>query len=68
MLWEVELSVKTIGNVKLPSGKSYRVKWDASSHHLYVGGYHAAKAPNLSEAMQKAEAFIFKRKGITIRK
>ena len=61
------MSVETLGYVQSPSGHSYRVKWDPFSHYLYVGGHHYGKANDPTEAMQKAEAWAFKRKGITIK-
>ncbi len=59
------MSVATLGYVKSPSEHSYRVRWDSSSHHLYIGGYHLGKANDPAEAMQKAKDWVFKRTGRT---
>jgi hypothetical protein len=56
---EVAMSVVSLGYVKSPSGRSFEVKWDASSHELYVGGHRVGKAYSPTEAMQKAEAWVY---------
>jgi len=52
-----------LGRVKSVSGKSYEVKWDSSGKEVYVkggGGWtYAGKAYSVSEAMNKAEAFVY---------
>jgi hypothetical protein len=51
-----------IGHVKAGSGKSYDVKWDQSSHDIYVswaGWSHVGRADSPSEAMVKAEAWLY---------
>ena len=48
-----------LGYVKSPSGKNFEVKWNSSSHDLYVGGKHIGKAYSPTEAMQKAEAWVY---------
>ena len=56
------MSVQIIGRVKSPSGKSFEVKWDANAKIAYVswGGWkHLGKAYSASEAMRKAEAFLY---------
>jgi hypothetical protein len=56
---EVDMSAVKLGYVKSPSGRKFEVKWDASSHDLYVEGRHIGKAANPTEAMQKAEASVY---------
>jgi hypothetical protein len=56
------MSASIIGRVKAASGKSYEVKWDSYSHDVYVsyGGWtHIGKAYSTSEAMIKAEAWLY---------
>ena len=53
------MSAIVLGIIKAPSGKSYEVKWDASSHDLYVAGHHIGKAYSPTEAMQRAEAWVY---------
>tara|TARA_R110002072_G_scaffold128623_13_gene266490 strand:+ start:9372 stop:9551 length:180 start_codon:yes stop_codon:yes gene_type:complete len=52
-----------IGRVKAgKSQKSYEVKWDSASREVYVGwsGFtRCGKASSASEAMTKAEAFVY---------
>ncbi len=51
-----------IGTVKSPSFKSYEVKWDQASKDVYVsyaGWTHVGKAYSASEAMAKAEAYLY---------
>jgi len=60
---EVEMKPETIGYVKSPAGHEFRVKWDAFSHHLYIGGHHVGQSPNPTEALKKAEAWVRRREG-----
>jgi hypothetical protein len=57
------MSAILIGKVKGgQSGKSYDVKWDQHSKDIYVSIYgwkHAGKASSASEAMVKAEAWLY---------
>lgn len=56
------MSAKVIGKVKSPGGKSYEVKWDPASKDVYVSyaGWSACgKASSATEAMIKAEAYIY---------
>lgn len=56
------MSTQIIGRVKSGSGKSYKVKWDATSKATYVswGGWNKlGKAYSASDAMRKAEAFLY---------
>jgi hypothetical protein len=56
------MSAQIIGSVKSGSGKSYEVKWDSLSKEVYVsyGGWASVgKAYSASEAMNKAEAFLY---------
>ena len=56
------MSAQIIGSVKSSSGKSYEVKWDTVSKEVYVsyGGWTSlGKAYTSSEAMNKAEAFLY---------
>jgi len=55
------MSAVKLGYVKSPSGRKFEVKWDASSHDLYVDGRHIGKAANPTEAMQKAEASVYEK-------
>lgn len=48
-----------IGKVKSPKGNVYEVKWDSYTKDLYVGVSHVGKAGSASEAMIKAEAFVY---------
>jgi hypothetical protein len=51
-----------IGSVKSRSGKSYEVKWDPSSKDVYISWgiwSHVGKASSASEAMNKAEAWLY---------
>jgi hypothetical protein len=52
-----------LGHVNTPSGKKYEVKWDASTHDIYVQGRHVGKAYSPTEAMQKAEASVYNKWG-----
>jgi hypothetical protein len=56
------MSAEVIGRVKSGAGKSYEVKWDHSCHEVYVsysGWASCGKASSASEAMRKAEAFLY---------
>ena len=56
------MSAEVIGSVKSPKGKSYDVKWDHSSREVYVGYAGSTligKASSASEAMRKAEAWLY---------
>jgi hypothetical protein len=56
------MSATIIGTVKSGSGKTYEVKWDQMSKDVYVswGGWaHVGKASSASEAMNKAEAWLY---------
>jgi hypothetical protein len=56
------VSATVIGRVKSASGKSYEVKWDSFNHDVYVsyaGWSYVGKASSASEAMQKAEAWLY---------
>ena len=56
------MSASVIGRVKSGNGKSYEVKWDQASKDVYVsyaGWTHAGKASSASEAMNKAETFVY---------
>jgi len=56
------MSAIIIGRVKSGSGKSYEVKWDQSNKEVYVsysGWKHIGEASTASEAMNKAEAFLY---------
>ncbi len=56
------MSAKVIGRVKSGSNKSYEVKWDSVSKDAYVsyaGWSSVGKAYSASEAMNKAEAYLY---------
>lgn len=56
------MATQIIGRVKSPKGKSYEVKWDSSSKDVYVsyaGWSSCGKASSASDAMRKAEAFVY---------
>jgi hypothetical protein len=56
------MSATVIGTVKSGSGKTYEVKWDQMSKDVYVsyaGWAHVGKASSASEAMNKAEAWLY---------
>lgn len=56
------MAAQIIGRVKSGSGKSYEVKWDSVSKETYVsyaGWTSLGKAYSASEAMNKAEAFLY---------
>lgn len=51
-----------IGKVKSGKGKTYEVKWDQSNKSVYVswGGWtNIGSASSASEAMNKAEAWLY---------
>ncbi len=55
-------TITALGWIKAPSGKSYEVQWDTSSHVVYVswgGGKSIGKASSATEAMIKAEAWLY---------
>jgi hypothetical protein len=59
---EMKMSATIIGRVKARSGKSYEVKWDSISKEVYVavaGWSLVGKAYSASEAMTKAEAYVY---------
>lgn len=56
------MAADVIGRVKSGSGKSYEVKWDHASRDVYVayaGWSHAGSASSASDAMRKAEAWLY---------
>ena len=56
------MSAQVIGSVKSGSGKLYQVKWDSSSHDVYVsytGWSHCGKASSAGDAMRMAEAYVY---------
>jgi len=57
-------SEQNLGRVKAPSGKTFEVKWNSGDKKIYVkvaGWSYAGMAYSSSEAMQKAEAFVYKK-------
>lgn len=56
------MGAEVIGHVKSPKGREYEVKWDASSHDVYVsyaGGLKCReKASSAAHAMRIAEASL----------
>ncbi len=50
-----------LGRVKSPKGNSYEVKWDPQTHTIYVGVWTAGQATSATEAMAKAEAYVYNR-------
>lgn len=57
-----KMTANIIGRVTSGSGKSYEVKWDPVGKDVYVswGGWkHIGKASSVSEAMRKAEAWLY---------
>jgi hypothetical protein len=59
---EKEVAATIIGRVKSGSGKSYEVKWDKLSQDVYVsyaGWSLVGKASTASDAMTKAEAYLY---------
>jgi hypothetical protein len=56
------MSSLIIGKVKSPSGKNYEVKWNPNSKEVYIsyaGWKYIGHASSSSEAMIKAEAWLF---------
>lgn len=56
------MSATVIGRVTSGSGKSYEVKWDSVSKDAYVsyaGWTSLGKAYSASEAMSKAEGYLY---------
>lgn len=57
------MSAMVIGKVKAAgSGKTYEVKWDQGDKNVYVsyaGWTKAGQASSASEAMLKAEAWLY---------
>lgn len=56
------MAATVIGRVKSGKGSSYEVKWDSSSRDVYVayaGWTSCGKASSASEAMNKAEAYLY---------
>lgn len=55
------MSAQEIGSVKSGKGKTYYVKWDSSSHDVYVsyaGWSGCGKASSAGDAMRRAEAYV----------
>ena len=58
---EEMMSAKEIGTVKSTKGKTYYVKWDSSSHDVYVsyaGWSGCGSASSAGDAMNRAEAYV----------
>ncbi len=56
------MAASVIGKVKSSKGENYDVKWDSSCGDVYVswGGWsNAGNASSASEAMNKAEAYLY---------
>ena len=56
------MSSSIIGRVKTGSGKSVEVKWNQTSKEIYIGyaGWtFVGHANSASEAMRKAEAWLY---------
>lgn len=56
------MAAQIIGRVKSGKGNSHEVKWDPTTHDIYVayaGWTHLGKANSASEAMSKAEAYLY---------
>lgn len=57
------MSTLEIGTVKAPSGKSFKVKWNqrpgGEIYVSYAGWSGVGKANSASEAMAKAEAWLY---------
>ena len=56
------MAAEVIGRVKSGGNKSYEVKWDHASRDVYVsyaGWTSVGKAGSASEAMRKAEAWLY---------
>ena len=56
------MSAEVIGSVRSPKGRQYEVKWDPSSHDVYVSYAGVSKchekASSAAHAMRIAEAFL----------
>ena len=58
---EEEMSSQEIGTVKSGKGVIYYVKWDSSSHEVYVsyaGWSNCGQASSAGDAMRRAEAYL----------
>lgn len=56
------MSAQEIGKVQSGKGKTYYVKWNSSSHEVYVsyaGWSGCGKAASAGDAMRRAEAFVY---------
>ena len=56
------MAAQEIGSVKSGSGKTYQVKWDSLTKDVYVsyaGWSSCGKAQSASDAMNKAEAYVY---------
>lgn len=56
------MSSQEIGKVKSGKGNTYYVKWDSSSHDVYVsyaGWASCGKASSAGDAMNRAEAYLY---------
>ncbi|MCK6621578.1 MAG: hypothetical protein HUU32_23285 [Calditrichaceae bacterium] len=56
------MPAQIIGRVKSRNGKTYEVKWDSMNKEVYVsyaGWSYVGKAFSASEAMNKAEAWLY---------
>lgn len=56
------MAAQPIGKAQSGNGKPYDVKWDQMNHDIYVswaGWSHIGKASTASEAMTKAEAWLY---------
>lgn len=56
------MSATVIGRVTSSQGKSYEVKWDQSTHDVYVsyaGWSHVGRASSARDAMNMAEAWLY---------
>lgn len=58
------MAATIIGRVKSGSGKSYQVKWDQNDKNVYVsyaGWTKIGQASSANEAMNKAEAWLYRK-------
>jgi len=56
------MALIVIGTVKSGSGNNYEVKWDPQTKEVYVsygGSTYIGEADSASEAMIKAEAWLY---------
>ncbi len=56
------MAAQIVGRVKSGKGGSYEVKWDHVSRDVYVsyaGWSYCGKAASASDAMRKAEAYLY---------